>query len=627
MMRRLVSVSVIVGVPLVLGLLVFVGALAGLYHDAAFGFTVFSVLALLVFAAVIWADALALDRRKGECRQVEEAFSESEARFRAFDAALPQQVWTARPDGSVDYVNQRVLDYSGRTFEQMTGWGWQQLLHPGDLPRWTERWAAALKTGESLEIEFRLKRAGDDVYRWHVGRASPARDREGRITQWFGTNTDITEYKQAAEEQKQKEERYRSLTVATSQIIWITAPDGKIVEDLPSWRAYTGQSKEEYEGWGWNNAVHPDDRERARKAWAHAVETRSFYEIEYRLRMADGGYGYVAARGVPVLAEDGSIREWVGTCTDITRRKEAEEALQKARNELETRIQERTGDMAKVLTEIGEVVNTLGSSAEEILASTTELAASATQTATAVTQTTTTVEQIRQTAQVASQKARHVADSAQDAARTSQAGRRATEQTTAGMGRVREQMASIAESMGRLSEHGQAIGQIIATVDDLAQQSNLLAVNASIEAAKAGEQGKGFAVVAQEVKSLAEQSRQATTQVRAILGDIQRATGAAVMATEQGGKAVEAGLAQSVEAGQSIQALAEGVSAAAQAAAQIAASSQQQLAGMDQMVLAMESIKQASGQNVDGARQLEASARGLADLGQKLKEQADRYQV
>src|SRR4028119_1286641 len=107
------------------------------------------------------------------------------------------------------------------------------------------------------------------------------------------------------------------------------------------------------------------------------------------------------------------------------------------------------------------------------------------------------------------------------------------------MQRIREQMEAIGESMMRLSEQSQAIGAIIATVDDLAQQSNLLAVNAAIEAAKAGEQGKGFAVVAQEVKSLADQSKQATTQVRTILNDIQKATGAAVMATEQGSKAVE----------------------------------------------------------------------------------------
>src|SRR4028119_2044466 len=152
------------------------------------------------------------------------------------------------------------------------------------------------------------------------------------------------------------------------------------------------------------------------------------------------------------------------------------------------------------------------------------------------------------------------------------------------MKRIRSQMSLLAESMMRLSEQSQTIGEIIATVDDLAQQSNLLAVNAAIEAAKAGEQGKGFAVVAQEVKSLADQSKQSTTQVRTILSDIQKATAAAVMATEQGNKAVEDGVRQSAAAGESIVALGANVTEASQAATQIAASSQQQLVGMEQVV-------------------------------------------
>src|SRR5258707_7263519 len=106
------------------------------------------------------------------------------------------------------------------------------------------------------------------------------------------------------------------------------------------------------------------------------------------------------------------------------------------------------------------------------------------------------------------------------------------------MSPIRKQMEAIAQSIVRLSEQGQTIGLIIATVEDLAAQSNLLAVNAAIEAAKAGEHGKGFGVVAQEVKSLAEQSRQATNQVRTILSDVQKATATAVLATEQRNKAV-----------------------------------------------------------------------------------------
>jgi methyl-accepting chemotaxis protein len=286
-----------------------------------------------------------------------------------------------------------------------------------------------------------------------------------------------------------------------------------------------------------------------------------------------------------------------------------------------------TANLRRQIGGMAEGATVLGSAASEIVASTAQLAAGATESAAAVSETTTTVEEIRQTAQLASQKARAVADSAQKAVQISLAGRKSTDDVANAMGRIRAQMEAIAESMMRLSEQSQTIGQIIATVEDLAAQSNLLAVNAAIEAAKAGEHGKGFAVVAQEVKSLAEQSRQATDRVRTILGDIQRATTAAVMATEQGGKAVEAGGKQTEMAAESIGALAGSVTEAAQAATQIAASSQQQLIGMDQVAGAMENIKQASTQNVASARQLETAARNLSDLGQRMKQLVESYTV
>ncbi|MFA6921816.1 MAG: methyl-accepting chemotaxis protein [Gallionella sp.] len=265
-------------------------------------------------------------------------------------------------------------------------------------------------------------------------------------------------------------------------------------------------------------------------------------------------------------------------------------------------------------------IDQLSTSSAEILATTTQVASGAAETASAVSETTATVEEVKQTAQVSSQKARLVSESAQKASQVSRDGRKSVEEAVAGMQRIQEQMESIAESIVRLSEQSQAIGEIIATVNDLAEQSNLLAVNAAIEAAKAGEQGKGFAVVAQEVKSLAEQSRQATAQVRTILGDIQRATSMAVLSTEQGNKAVQAGMKQTTETGESIRLLSDSIAEAAQAATQIAASSQQQMVGMDQVALAMENIKQASVQNVSGTRQAEVAAQSLHELGQKLSD-------
>ena len=276
---------------------------------------------------------------------------------------------------------------------------------------------------------------------------------------------------------------------------------------------------------------------------------------------------------------------------------------------------------------ISEGVSVLSAAASEISTSTTQFATTSVETAAAVSETTTTVEELRQTAQVASQKAKAVSDTSQKAAQVAQTGRKSAEDTVAGMNRVREQMESIADRMMRLSEQSQSIGQIVTTVEDLAAQSNMLAVNAGIEAAKAGEQGRGFAVVAQEVRSLAEQSKQATAQVMAILSEIQKATNAAMLATEQGGKTVEAGVSQASQAGQSILLLATNMTESAAAATQIAASSQQQLVGVDQVAAAMEGVKQASLQNADGARQLDSAARNLNSLGERLRQLIAHYKL
>ncbi|HUI70038.1 MAG TPA: CHASE3 domain-containing protein [Spirochaetia bacterium] len=284
-------------------------------------------------------------------------------------------------------------------------------------------------------------------------------------------------------------------------------------------------------------------------------------------------------------------------------------------------------NLRSMTRELQEGIGMLGTSASEILATTTQIASGATETATGVSETITTVEEVKQTAQVASQKAKSVMDEAQRSVQISQAGRKSVEETLAGMDRIREQMEFIAGSIVRLSEQSQAIGEIIATVNDLAEQSNLLAVNAGIEAAKAGEQGKGFAVVAQEVKSLAAQSKQATAQVRGILGEVQKATSAAVMATEQGSKVVEAGVKQSAEVSEAIRQLGESIAEAAQSSTQIAASGQQQVVGMDQVAQAMESIKVASAQNVAGTKQAEAAAQQLHELGERLKQLVARYRL
>jgi len=274
-----------------------------------------------------------------------------------------------------------------------------------------------------------------------------------------------------------------------------------------------------------------------------------------------------------------------------------------------------------------EGVNVLSSSSNEIMAATTQVASGTAENASAISETTTTVEEVRQAADLSSTKAKNMSDSAQRVAQVSQSGRKAVEETAAGMLHIREQMDSIAETIVRLSEQGQSIGAIIASVTDIADQSNLLAVNAAIEATRAGEQGKAFAVVAQEIKSLAEQSKQATTQVRTILNDVQKATSAAVMATEQGSKAVEAGVKQSAQAGEAIRVLAESSSEAVQTATQVVASSQQQVVGMNQIGTAMENINQAGSETAASMKQAETVAKNLHELGQKLKVLVEKFKT
>jgi methyl-accepting chemotaxis protein len=277
--------------------------------------------------------------------------------------------------------------------------------------------------------------------------------------------------------------------------------------------------------------------------------------------------------------------------------------------------------------EIREVVNVLAGSAGEIMTTVSELASSSAQTASSISETNATVQEVRQTTDLASQKSKQVYESSHKSVQVARSGKDSVDNAIDGMRGINERMAFIADRIVHLSEQSQAIGEIIATVNDLAEQSNVLAVNAAIEAAKAGEHGKGFAVVAQEVKNLATQSKQATAQVRSILGLIQKATTAAVLATEQGSKAVESGVRQSSEAGEAIRLLSSTIEDSSNATLQIVTSTQEQAIGMDQIAIAVQSINQASGQNVEGSRQIEAAARNLYELNQKLQQLVSRYQV
>ncbi|MEO5351648.1 MAG: methyl-accepting chemotaxis protein [Magnetococcus sp. XQGC-1] len=286
--------------------------------------------------------------------------------------------------------------------------------------------------------------------------------------------------------------------------------------------------------------------------------------------------------------------------------------------------------LAILRTQAGQMMEgsvALSTASSELAATASQLAASSAETSTTVLEVSSTVEEVRHTAHVASDKAREMVQEARSLREVAKVGGNASSQSIAGITRIKEEMEYIADSIMKLSEQTQNIGEIVGSVNDITDQSNLLSVNAAIEAAKAGEAGRGFAVVAQEVKSLAEQAREATGQIKVILNDIQKATSTAVLATERGNKSVDKGVELGNEAGEAILMFEASVERSEIAAEQITASSQQQLGGMDQVVIAMDNIKLATTQNSGAARQLEDSIKSLNDLSKNLKDLAQRFQV
>ncbi len=285
---------------------------------------------------------------------------------------------------------------------------------------------------------------------------------------------------------------------------------------------------------------------------------------------------------------------------------------------------ESLSDMAR---QIREAASSVSAAAAEILAATTQQIASATEQDSAATQTMSTVEEVRMTVRQSADRAQAVANAARQSVNIARTGQESVVDTVDGMKLVRHQVESIAQTILMLSERTQQIGEIIATVNEIADQSKLLALNASIEAARAGEEGRGFAVVAMEVRQLAEQSREATARVRDILNEIQQATNTAVMVTEEGSKGADKGVVLVERAGEAIRNLAATIDEATQAAVQIAASTQQQTNGMDQLATAMAAIQQATAQTAASTRQAERSAQDLNNMARRMEQVAARYRL
>ena len=255
------------------------------------------------------------------------------------------------------FVSDRAQDILGYPVSQWLSEPhfWQeQLLHPDDRDGCINVCVAATNEARDYEVQYRVIAADNRVV-WLKDVVRVVRDENGSAKLLRGVMVDITKEKDAEAQTQQlsceqlvnlevkpvqealrkSEERYRSLVEATAQIIWDTNAEGELVTEQPGWSAFTGQTYEDYRGWGWLQAIHPDDQSLTAAAWREALANRNLYAVEHRVRRYDGEYRYMGVRAVPVLEPDGRIREWMGVHTDITQRKQVQEARDRALAEAE----------------------------------------------------------------------------------------------------------------------------------------------------------------------------------------------------------------------------------------------------------------------------------------------------
>jgi len=270
-----------------------------------------------------------------ERRQQEDEIRAQKEKFHFLAESLPQMVWTARPDGWLDYFNQRCFDYTGMTSEQTQGWGWGPVLHPDDLQKCIRVWSHSVDTGKPLEIEYRFRRASDDTYRWHLGRAVPFRDANGAIVKWFGTSTDIHDYKEAEANnralQAELEERVQRRTAELERVGKIAGIGGwsfaiasgavhwsdetcRIHDVRPGHRPTLGEAIGMYV---------PGSREVIEAACRNCIANAIPFDEELQVTTATGRQIWVRAVGEAQI-ESGKVVRIFGAFQDITNRKIAE---------------------------------------------------------------------------------------------------------------------------------------------------------------------------------------------------------------------------------------------------------------------------------------------------------------
>jgi methyl-accepting chemotaxis protein len=294
---------------------------------------------------------------------------------------------------------------------------------------------------------------------------------------------------------------------------------------------------------------------------------------------------------------------------------------------LSTNLNRMVDGLAGISSEVASGTKEISSSASEILAIVSNQNSATAEQAASITQTSVTIDEVSANSEQMAARANELAEHARRASVISSEGGEAVDALLSRIDKIGRRMDVVTVEVRELAERSAAIGAINETVTGLADQSNMLALNATIEAARAGEQGRGFAVVADQVRSLAEQSKQATMQVQAILQEIQQATARAVAAADSGARAVADGRENAGETGHVITQLGDAVRQTAEVAVQIAAGAREQEVGMDQIGNAMEDVRDSTMKLASSASDTEAAAGSLNALADRLASAASRYRL
>jgi len=263
----------------------------------------------------------------------DEPLTGGERELRLLVETIPALVWRARPEGNIDYINKRMLEYLGAPFDELIGWGWMEKIHPDDVAFKVSTWLKNLKSGNPYDAVCRI-RGADGGYRWFEVRGEPLRARDGTILSWYGVLIDINDRRKAEEAVRESEYRLRQVIETVPSFLWSTGPDGEPAHVNQRVLDYSGMRFEDFLHHGWKDFLHPDDFAETANAFYHAIRNGTSYQAVHRLRRADGEYRWHHARGEPLRDGQGRIVQWYGLSIDIDDGKKAEEQLRSTQTRL-----------------------------------------------------------------------------------------------------------------------------------------------------------------------------------------------------------------------------------------------------------------------------------------------------